>query len=552
MTPFPMAGTFSWMLEGLHAFALTAAPAAVDALWQGIAVAAGLAVCLRFAPRISAAHRFTAWTAGFAVLAGLQLLPLLAHLSPEAAAGTASAVAGTPAHPWLELDARWSLALAGLWIVLALLRAGDLFLHSLRLRRLWKSAVPLEERLESVLATPPGRRPVQICTTQELDRPSVIGFFAPRILIPDWLYARLTPGELEQVVLHEAEHLRRHDDWTNLLQKFCLVLFPLNPALAWIERRLCREREMACDEGVVRVTRAPRAYAACLASLAERGLQHRSQALSLGAYERRPELVRRVHSILGRKSVLNPLGARALLGVVGCGLLLGSIELARCPQMIAFMPTRNLAPAAQTAQADWAQPVPAAYRPVHSAALARTTAGYHATNVEAIQSPNPRQRALVNTVRPNPAARGARATAARFSGLTSAEPRQRLLKAEAPATATMIPAEEAQTQEWVVLTSWQVQTSAPMAVGTADHVTSTKPNGSAQESGSRPSEPASSITVTRLILTVYPANPVASSARTNHAGSTSRPTSSANFVTKTFLSRPAMLPFDSGWLVIQL
>ena len=55
---------------------------------------------------------------------------------------------------------------------------------------------------------------------------------------------------------------------------------------------------MACDDGVIRVTRAPRAYAACLASLAERGLQRRAEALSLGAWQRRPELVHRVHSIL--------------------------------------------------------------------------------------------------------------------------------------------------------------------------------------------------------------------------------------------------------------
>ena len=136
----------------------------------------------------------------------------------------------------------------------------------------------------------------------------MIGFLAPRILIPEWLFARLTPGELEQVVLHEAEHLRRRDDWTNLLQKLSLVLFPLNPALAWMERRLCREREMACDEGVVRRTQAPRAYAACLTSLAERGLQRRVQALSLGAFERRPELVHRVHSILRRRQALHPRG----------------------------------------------------------------------------------------------------------------------------------------------------------------------------------------------------------------------------------------------------
>jgi hypothetical protein len=171
----------------------------------------------------------------------------------------------------------------------------------------------------------------------------VIGFFAPRILIPDWLLTRLTPGELDQIVLHEAEHLRRRDDWTNLLQKLWLVVFPLNPALWWMEYRLCREREMACDEGVVKLTHAPRAYAACLASLAERGLERRAEAqtvdaLSLGAWQRRPELAHRVHGILLRKHGMNPIATGALFGALGFGLVGAAFELARCPQLVAFVP----------------------------------------------------------------------------------------------------------------------------------------------------------------------------------------------------------------------
>ena len=54
--------------------------------------------------------------------------------------------------------------------------------------------------------------PAEIWATSDLDRPCVIGFFRPRILIPAWLLNRLTPAELEQVVLHESEHLRRRDD----------------------------------------------------------------------------------------------------------------------------------------------------------------------------------------------------------------------------------------------------------------------------------------------------------------------------------------------------
>ncbi|HEV2325359.1 MAG TPA: M56 family metallopeptidase [Terracidiphilus sp.] len=331
-------------------FSQPAAALVLTAVWQGAVVALGLAFCLRLAPRSPARHRFAMWAAGFGVLVALQVVPLLMRLFPVplraipgVGASAAFSVAGS--HPWfrLNLNVDWSLVITALWLTASLFRAADLAIHSLRLRKLWKSAVPVAIDPASLPRSLGrlSRRTLQICTTGELERPSVIGFFAPRILIPDWLFSRLTPGELDQIVLHETEHLRRCDDWTNLLQKLCLVLFPLNPGLAWIERRLCREREMACDDGVIRVTRAPRAYAACLASLAEHGLQRRAGALSLGAWHARPELVRRVHSILRRRHPLNPFAARAVLAAVACILLAGASELVRCPRLIAFVPAHT-------------------------------------------------------------------------------------------------------------------------------------------------------------------------------------------------------------------
>ena len=291
------------------------------------------------------------WAAGFAVVAGLPFLPLFVHSSGASAAARYSRSGSKAVDAPVEIGYRWAFIIAAVWLAASTFRAGELAFHTLRLRRLWKGATPVGAGVEIGAALTRGfakcwprfrARRIEICTTRDLDCPSVIGFFAPRILIPEWLFSRLTPGELEQVVLHETEHLRRRDDWTNLLQKLSLVLFPLNPALAWMERRLCREREMACDEGVVRRTQAPRAYAACLTTLAERGLQQRellrrAHALSLGAFTRRPELVHRVHSILRRKRALNPLAAGALVGVVGFGLVVGAVELSRSPQLVAFV-----------------------------------------------------------------------------------------------------------------------------------------------------------------------------------------------------------------------
>jgi len=326
--------------EIVHAFqnfSQVAAASLLSTLWQGALLAGLLAIGIKLAPRTTAAVRFALWSITFlAVL----LLPLLGLLSPQEASGSSlPSVAGSTAHvaPWLQLDVRWSLVFGLVWIAASLFRAVRLAIHSVRLTRLWRSAQPVPaDEIPHVAFT---RRKFQVCTTTQLERPGVIGFFAPRILIPEWLYAQLSPSEIRQVVLHELEHLRRRDDWTNLVQRLSLVLFPLNPVLFWIERQLCAEREMACDEGVIHVTHAPRAYATCLTKLAERGLGHRSEALSLGAWQRRPELARRVHSILRTKQALRPRGSQALIAGVACSLAFASVELSHAPQFVAFVPT---------------------------------------------------------------------------------------------------------------------------------------------------------------------------------------------------------------------
>jgi bla regulator protein blaR1 len=531
------------ILTSFRALSEHAAALAVTAVWQGTFIAGGLALCLRLVPRTSASHRFAVWAAAFVTLAGLPLLTLFSDFHSTVVAGVSSQAHELTAAPWLSLDARWSLAIAALWVAFSLLRAGDLAIHSLRLRKLWKSAIPvsLDSRLDSMLASTTvawSRGTIQVCTTTTLQRPSVIGFFRPRILIPDWLLARLTHGELEQIVLHEAEHLRRRDDWTNLLQKICLVLFPLNPALLWIERRLCREREMACDDGVIRITNAPRAYAACLASLAERGLQRRAEALSLGAWQRRPELAHRVHSILRHRRALSPLGTRVLMGTLGCGLLFGSVELARCPQLVAFVPARNAEAAGPQAHL-----LNAARAPIQVAAIDRAPSGLKATAVASsraashLGSSNREARAVAvnaSLQRPVSSRNAAPEWKTSTSQSTGHSPRTVMLKAELPGSHAA-PAGAQYEEQWIVFTTWQqVQTSARNAGLKADYDASVnvdrQPGAAAAATSNANSRPdqqsASRITVTRLILRVLP------------AGSDS--------------TLPGVATMRDGWLVIQL
>ena len=367
----------------------------------------------------------------------------------------------------------------------------------------------------------------------------MIGFFAPRILIPDWLFSKLTPAELEQVVLHEAEHLSRRDDWTNLLQKIALVLFPLNPALVWIERRLCREREMACDEGVVRRTEAPRDYAACLASLAERGMERRMElkierrahALSLGAFDRRPELVRRVSSLLARRPALHPMAARALVGVAACGLLAASVELARCPQMVEF--------------------VSAAHAATQQTRLARSDSSFRKVDTKAVlpsehdvaaSTPAASRRAVTSSTEP------ADKPQRELASTNANAPHEVFLRAEMPDADAGTAGQNAISAfvgepQYFVLTTWEeVRTShcasqvdfrlrygckCAAAICARPHI---QPTAASQRTV------ITRITVTRLIFAVYPVGP-APGTKPAHAEDSGRP--------------PAPLP-ESGWLVFQL
>ena len=516
-----------WLAAACRTFSEAVAALAVTALWQGVAVASGVAICLRLAPRMSAAQRFAVWAAGFAAVVSLPFLPQFLLVAAGAASGNANGAAVAAARPWLLLDMRWSLAIAALWAAASAMRATDLVLHAVRLRRLWQTAVPVAPGKGVAaslvaLAGQSGRGPVRICATQWLERPGAIGFFAPRILIPDWLLQRLSPAELEQIVLHEAEHLRRRDDWTNLFQKLCLVAFPLNPALWWMERRLCREREMACDDAVVKVTEEPRAYAACLASLAERSLQRRAEALSLGAWQHRSELARRVHRILRRQHALNPVAAHLLLGVLGLGVLWGTAEMAHSPQLVGFIPARSarLSATAVPSRTQPARLLRAANAPAPQDGVVRAGRGFDASRMRAVfpvsrlavpvAAEASRQPTVLNAaVEPEEEAPALEAG--------SGQPRQVVLTAE---RAGRQPSSTHEAQ-WMVFTAWeQVETLTPDGQQETSRAT-------AAERGGQGSRQASSrILVTRLILKVVP------------TGSRS--------------TQPAAVPIRGGWFFIQL
>jgi beta-lactamase regulating signal transducer with metallopeptidase domain len=369
-----------------------------SAIWEGSVLAICVVVCLRLFPGLSAAARSLVWTNVFLLLVLLQVIPYFGmHLF------TGSVV--KPAR--VQLDLVWSLVIVSVWGMLSIFRGAQLVYSAIRLRRLARRATPVhtDAALRPLLQvrTVGARvgRSAELCTSEEVERPSVFGFFRPRILLPPALMERLTAIELRQVVVHEMEHLRRADDWTNLLQKIALVIFPLNPTLLWVERRLCAERELACDDSVLRANGGRKAYAICLTRLAEYSMLRRSYSLVLGAWERRSEVVRRVHRILrspgdpsqlmsGQRTIV--LTGSLIVAASACAL-----GLARSPQLVGFS-----SPPQPTAQGQL----------LSSADLPEATAapfGAHAQLVRAVMPQHPLQTVNVakRTLKAKPVRRNA-------------------------------------------------------------------------------------------------------------------------------------------------
>jgi beta-lactamase regulating signal transducer with metallopeptidase domain len=414
------------LLHGVEGFSRLAAASVVSGLWQGIVMALAVGICLRLVPKTTAAVRFTLWAVVFAILATLPLLNAYGFRANSVMAGHVAVV---------QVDVRWSFVIAALWLVASMVRSVKFAASAMQLRRIWKGATPVEagSGCDAALAVA-GFRRVTLCTSADVDRPSVIGFFSPRILIPLEVFERLTLAELEQIVLHEVGHLRRGDDWFNLLQKIGLVLVPLNPALLWIERRLCFERELACDDDVLRLTKAPKAYATCLTNLAEQRLGRRTAALSLGAWEQRSELARRVHSILRRSEGMGRTQLRVVMSVLILGLVGGAAGLSRCPQFVSFSGS------AVPQQAEVKGLRAAGYRDVvfHPGVATSFSGGAHETLLKASMPVNSARQTLPS----------ARRVVAKHRRAASAPVMMRAKQNRATVH------EPRQIERWVVLTSW--------------------------------------------------------------------------------------------------
>jgi beta-lactamase regulating signal transducer with metallopeptidase domain len=325
-------------------------------IWQGLLLTAVAWAALRLASGLRASTRFTLWMIVFLLVA---LLPCFA-IGRGLLGAEPGLVAPAPQTVSLHLNVAWAFALELVWAFASLFSLGRLFLSGRQMRALLRNSVPVpfdavDEEIQSVV-TRSGKRSVEIRLSDAVDAPSVIGFFRPAVVVPRSLWSELAPNDMKQIILHEMAHLDRGDDWTNLLQKLLRALSPLNPALVWAERHLCREREQACDDAVLDAAGNPRAYATCLTKLAENKLLRQVTSLAPGFWQRHSELAGRVENILHRRRNLGPVFSRGLVAAGLVASLSGVLALQRCPGLVSFAGNEPVAAAVSGAPMDRTHP----------------------------------------------------------------------------------------------------------------------------------------------------------------------------------------------------
>jgi beta-lactamase regulating signal transducer with metallopeptidase domain len=98
--------------------------------------------------------------------------------------------------------------------------------------------------------------------------PCVIGHFKPVVLLPIAVLTGMNQQQVEMILLHEIAHARRNDYLLGLLQTTIKILFFFNPFLRWISNQIDKEREYACDDIAVAISKNPILFAHTLKEFA--------------------------------------------------------------------------------------------------------------------------------------------------------------------------------------------------------------------------------------------------------------------------------------------
>jgi beta-lactamase regulating signal transducer with metallopeptidase domain len=202
------------------------------------------------------------------------------------------------------------------WFILFLARfvkvlSGLVYVQRIRHYQTSPAPADWELRLTQLLEKLQIKVRVSLLESALVKVPVVVGILKPVILVPVGMLARLSPQQVESILIHELAHILRRDYLFNLLQNLVDTLFFFNPALLWVSSLIRGERENCCDDIAIGETKSRKQFVEALVSFHEYTQSVQGYALSFAGKEN--HVLRRVKRIVYKKNhTLNP-GERVLL-----------------------------------------------------------------------------------------------------------------------------------------------------------------------------------------------------------------------------------------------
>jgi uncharacterized protein (TIGR03435 family) len=237
----------------------------INHLWQSSCFALFAALLAFLLRRNSPKVRYWIWlSASLKFLAPLALLVSLGSLIPRPAPPSEAAVvpvipnallqiaeplspgSPSPIHapiPWMPaaLGALWGLG----FLAVTLARSRSWF----RVRAILQTG----KRVELPISIP-------ALITPGVEEPGVAGLLRPVLILPARLLDDLDPLRLKAVLEHEMCHVRRRDNLFAAVHMVVEAIFWFHPLVWWMGSRMVEERELACDEEVLRMGCEPADY----------------------------------------------------------------------------------------------------------------------------------------------------------------------------------------------------------------------------------------------------------------------------------------------------
>ncbi|SPE36847.1 putative Antirepressor regulating drug resistance protein [Candidatus Sulfopaludibacter sp. SbA3] len=301
-------------------------------LWQssGFVLVAGLvAFALRNnSPRI----RYWVWLSSSAkFLIPFALLMSLGSVVPRPSRNAASTVAPVfsatavqiaspfppaprrirPAHNamnWMPVTIAVAWAFGCFAILLARWRGW------LRLRAALRASTPVELSI-----------PIRSLITPGTAEPGIVGFLRPVLILPAELIEHLSPRQLGAILTHELCHVRRRDNLFAAVHMAVEAIFWFHPLVWWVGSRLVEERELACDEEVLRMGCEPADY---LEGILKVCRFHTASPLACVSGVSGGDVKRRLRTIIAGSIAQELSGpCRAALAIIGLAALVAPIAI---------------------------------------------------------------------------------------------------------------------------------------------------------------------------------------------------------------------------------